>query len=221
MLPSAGKTLFHLYVTDCLAGGLELLRTGGIDLVLLDLDGSDGHGLDNLQHIHEQMPAVPMVVLSSRDDESLVLSAVRRGAQDYLVKQQVHGSGLARALCLAIERGRQGAEVPGQPSSHALDPQWRGGECRARLSHQLRTPLNGIIGLAELMHSGTVGPLAAQHQEFLGDILSSARHLLDLINHLFDPTAIDSGPTDRRPRRPIATAMSPNPSTHESCPPWC
>jgi signal transduction histidine kinase len=57
----------------------------------------------------------------------------------------------------------------------------------------LRTPLNAIIGFSELMHSGKVGSVAAEHKEFLGDILSSAKHLLQLINDILDLAKVQSG----------------------------
>lgn len=63
----------------------------------------------------------------------------------------------------------------------------------ANMSHELRTPLNSILGFAELMHDGRVGPVAPRHQEFLGDILSSGRHLLRLINDLLDVAKIEAG----------------------------
>src|SRR5256885_5647615 len=50
-------------------------------------------------------------------------------------------------------------------------------EFLANMSHELRTPLNSVIGFAELLHKGEVPPDAPEHHEFLGDILTSARHL--------------------------------------------
>lgn len=52
------------------------------------------------------------------------------------------------------------------------------------LSHSLRSPLNAVIGFSEIMYRGGVGPMAANHREYLGDILASAKHLLQLINDL-------------------------------------
>jgi PAS domain S-box-containing protein len=66
-------------------------------------------------------------------------------------------------------------------------------EFLANMSHELRTPLNSIVGFAELMHDGRVGPMAAEHVEYLGDILASARHLLQLINDILDLSKIESG----------------------------
>jgi PAS domain S-box-containing protein len=72
-------------------------------------------------------------------------------------------------------------------------------EFLANMSHELRTPLNGIIGFAELMHDGKVGPVAADHKEYLGDILTSARHLLQLINDVLDLAKVESGKMEFRP----------------------
>jgi protein-histidine pros-kinase len=66
-------------------------------------------------------------------------------------------------------------------------------EFLANMSHELRTPLNSIIGFAELMHDGRVGPMSDEHREYLGDILTSARHLLRLINDVLDLTKVESG----------------------------
>jgi PAS domain S-box-containing protein len=73
------------------------------------------------------------------------------------------------------------------------------GEFVANMSHELRTPLNAIIGFSELMHRGSVGPVSPQQQEFLGDILSSAKHLLRLINDVLDVAKVESGNMDFRP----------------------
>jgi len=78
-------------------------------------------------------------------------------------------------------------------------------EFLANMSHELRTPLNAIIGFADLMHRGKVGPVSEQHHEYLGDILTSSRHLLQLINDVLDLAKVESGKMDYRPE-PIVTA---------------
>jgi PAS domain S-box-containing protein len=69
----------------------------------------------------------------------------------------------------------------------------------ANMSHELRTPLNSIIGFAELMHVGKVGPVSESHREYLQDILTSSKHLLQLINDVLDLAKVESGKIEFRP----------------------
>jgi len=71
-------------------------------------------------------------------------------------------------------------------------------EFLANMSHELRTPLNAIIGFAALMHAGKTGPLSEIHKEYLGDILNSSRHLLQLINDVLDLAKVESGRVELR-----------------------
>jgi signal transduction histidine kinase/putative effector of murein hydrolase LrgA (UPF0299 family) len=66
----------------------------------------------------------------------------------------------------------------------------------AKISHDLRSPLNGIIGFSELMYHEKVGPISKEHKEYLGDILSSSRQLLLLINDVLDIAKVESGKMD-------------------------
>jgi PAS domain S-box-containing protein len=72
-------------------------------------------------------------------------------------------------------------------------------EFLANMSHELRTPLNAIIGFAELMYKGKVGPLSLNHREYMGDILTSSRHLLQLINDILDLAKVEAGMMEFRP----------------------
>lgn len=89
------------------------------------------------------------------------------------------------------------------------------------MSHELRTPLTGIVGFAELLDNGVAGQLSELQREFVGDILGSSRHLVEIIAELLDLSAVESGhitlsarPLDLRvlveevckSLRPIATA---------------
>ena len=74
-------------------------------------------------------------------------------------------------------------------------------EFLANMSHELRTPLNAIIGFSELLHDGQVAPTSPEHHEFLGDILTSGKHLLQLINDVLDLAKVEAGKLDFRPEK--------------------
>jgi signal transduction histidine kinase len=61
------------------------------------------------------------------------------------------------------------------------------------MSHELRMPLNAVIGFAEMLQSGTFGALNDKQSEYVRDIRMSARHLLGLINTVLDMAKIESG----------------------------
>ncbi len=75
----------------------------------------------------------------------------------------------------------------------------------ANMSHEVRTPLNGIIGFAQLLHAGRIASGSPEYQQSLANILSSARHLLHLINDLLDLAQVEAGRMKFTPG-PIAPA---------------
>ena len=62
------------------------------------------------------------------------------------------------------------------------------------MSHELRTPLNAINGFSEIIQKEMFGPVGdARYIEYVGDILTSGQHLLNLINDILDMSKIESG----------------------------
>jgi two-component system, cell cycle response regulator len=93
-------------VSDRMSAGLSRLSEGGIDVVVLELGLPDGNGAENVERVRKHGPDVPLIVLSSIDDEGTALQAVRAGAQDYLVKGRISRDGVTRAIRYAQERHR-------------------------------------------------------------------------------------------------------------------
>ena len=75
-------------------------------VILLDLHLPDTKGLDGFKHIAGAAPSVPVIILTNCNEERTAASAVRSGAQDYLVKREVNAALLHRAIIYAIERQR-------------------------------------------------------------------------------------------------------------------
>lgn len=106
MVREAGHEVFSFERVERLGEGLERLSHGGIGVVLLDLSLPDSHGLETFFQLREAVPGIPIIVLSGLNDTSVAVEAVHEGAQDFLVKGQVDGQLLVRAMRYAIERKR-------------------------------------------------------------------------------------------------------------------
>jgi len=109
-LREAGGGEFRLVHAQRLSEALRLLGKEHFDAVLLDLSLPDSQGIETFTEAHAKSPSVPILVLTGLGDERLALEAVRQGAQDYLVKGEVGGNRLVRALRYAIERHRRPPE---------------------------------------------------------------------------------------------------------------
>lgn len=90
---------------------MKRFREEHFDVTLLDLSLPDSQGLETFMRAYAQAAGVPIVVLTGLDDEGVGLKAVRAGAQDYLIKGQLDGKVMVRAIRYAIERKRIGDQL--------------------------------------------------------------------------------------------------------------
>src|SRR3954447_23193453 len=111
MLAEAGFGAFTLERAERLSTGLARLAKGDIGLALVDLSLPDSHGLSTFKRVYAAAPNVPVIVMSGLDDQTVAVTAVHEGAQDYLVKGQVSGPLLVRAMRYAIERKRTSEQL--------------------------------------------------------------------------------------------------------------
>ena len=103
-LEETGANQFKLQHVESLREAFLALKQNSPDLILLDLSLPDGLGLDNVRKVHAAAHKIPLVVLTGLNDQQVALEAVRQGAQDYLVKGQMDGALLVRAMHYAVER---------------------------------------------------------------------------------------------------------------------
>src|SRR5206468_6538504 len=104
---------FRVEHLDRLSTGLRRLAEegNGIGLILSDLSLPDSEGLETFSRLHARAPKVPIILLSGLNDTTVAVQAVHEGAQDYLIKGQVDGQLLVRAMRYAIERKRMSAQL--------------------------------------------------------------------------------------------------------------
>jgi diguanylate cyclase (GGDEF)-like protein/PAS domain S-box-containing protein len=95
---------FALEIARSLAEGLAQLKQRRFDVILLDLNLPDSLGLTTFLRLQPKAGLQPIIVLVGQGDEEIGTEAVERGALDFLIKQQVVSTLLAKALQYATER---------------------------------------------------------------------------------------------------------------------
>jgi PAS domain S-box-containing protein len=96
---------------DRLSKGIDRLKARGIDAILLDLGLPDSQGLNTFEKIQAVAKKVPILILTAYTDDAFALEAVRKGAQDYLIKGKFDSALLVRAIAYAVERKKLGETV--------------------------------------------------------------------------------------------------------------
>ena len=133
-----------------LTEALVELDCNPFQVILLDLSLPDSQGLQTLVTLREKAPTLPIVVLTGLNDEQLAITAVRQGAQDYLVKGLVSGGTITRSMFYAIERKKNEMAM-----QSCLEQERKLREIKSRfismISHELRNPLTTILASADLM----------------------------------------------------------------------
>ncbi len=98
---------FDVTHVESMAEAVRRLQDGRFDAVLLDLSLPDSRGLATVEQATALGTRLPIIVLTGLNDEALATEAVRKGAQDFLLKdQRLDGPTLARTIRYAIERKR-------------------------------------------------------------------------------------------------------------------
>lgn len=187
---------FQIEHADRLSEALCRLQEGDIEAVLLDLSLPDSQGLKTLEAMRDRASAVPIVVLTGLDDSALGTEAVKRGAQDYLVKGFPDAEILSRTVRYAIERQRLAAELEAtrleqlhhqQRLNNDLELQNRElEEFTYVASHDLQEPLRKLVAFSGLLRRDIGDGMPEKGQRDLRFIEESAIRMQKLVDDLLE-----------------------------------
>lgn len=214
-----------------LSHGLIRLAEGMIDVVLLDLSLPDSQGIGTFDKVHALAQYLPVVVLTGLDDKATAAQAIRRGAQDYLVKSGLDSDTLARALRYAIERKGAEEEIVRLNAHLEQRVALRTAELVAlnkelesfsySVSHDLRAPLRRIDGFSQALEEDYADKVDAVGKQHLERIRLASQRMGQLIDDLINLSRVTRAEMFRRPvdlttmTQPIVTELlAMNPDHH-------
>lgn len=175
-----------LTTVDTLKSALSEVNTQTYDLVLLDLNLPDAHRLDGLHQIRPQAPKALIIVLTGSKDAQLALEALKAGAQDYLLKDEISAYNLQRTITYARERGlytERMLETEKQKLQlmRKLEQQKVVGKLVMDIQHEFRTAITRISTSSNLWARKYPSETASK---YLGYINESTEVLLNTIEYI-------------------------------------
>jgi two-component system, sensor histidine kinase and response regulator len=186
-----GEIGSHFEIENCdrLDSAFERLRMRRFDVVLLDLSLPDSDGSATIARLHRAVPDVPIIALTGSDNEEVIESAIRQGAEDYLIKGSVKTDILVRSIGYAIDRKRLRAGLTMERDS-ALEAARLRTEFLANMSHEIRTPLTGVVGMTWLLIDTELND---DQREMIEIAQQSSKTLLRIVDDILDFSKISAG----------------------------
>ncbi|NJP11253.1 MAG: response regulator [Leptolyngbyaceae cyanobacterium RU_5_1] len=195
----SGKTAWNLVCTERLSQAIVRCQEQMFDVVLLDLNLPDSDGFETIATFREAVPSVPIVVLTTIDDDDLAMQAMAKGAQDYLVKGQITIQLLIRSVRYAIERGRFLERLKNSEQSilrsleQEQDLDLLKSSFISMASHELRSPITMIRICTELLQNHQHELSAEKSSEYFDHMKAAIKQITGLLDEVLLLSSAESG----------------------------
>jgi len=184
------------------------------NLILLDVNMPDMDGYDACRQLKkiQELAEIPVIFITANDDPESLVKGFQAGAVDYIAKPFKQEEVLMRVethlkihtLTRALENSNQELAVKNDElhsevrrRKEAEEKANQANEAKSRflsfISHEMRSPLNAIIGFSEELTDTLTDDALSQSREDATRIRSASGHLLGLINNLLDLSKIEAG----------------------------
>ncbi len=169
--------------------GLEAIRAADHDIYLVDSHLGTHTGLDLVSLTRNQEHLAPIILLTQSADYDMDIEALDLGAADFIVKGHLDADRLEHSIRHALVHSQTVCElVAAKEEADAATAAKT--KFLANVSHDIRTPLNAIIGMTEIVLRDTLNP---NQRESLETVLVASESLMDLADRLVDVDHIESG----------------------------
>jgi signal transduction histidine kinase len=217
-LKKAGVEAQFVEASSC-AEAISILRKNSFDCAFLDYRLPDRDGLDLVREIKNTKIKIPLIVMTGQGDETIAVELMKAGASDYLSKSRILPETLEKSLRNAIrineaeikaERANQKLRDSNElliRQNRELEKQQKYIEKQnrklqelsqlktqflANISHELRTPMNAIMGFAQLLLRQYPDPLTQTQIDLVKRIFDNSNSLLSMLNEVLDFSKIEA-----------------------------
>ncbi len=179
-----------------------IAKTGWADLILLDINMPEMDGYEVCRRLKEDETTsfIPVIFMSALDEVLNKVNAFSVGGVDYITKPFQIKEVVARVKTHLQLRNLQ-KDLETQVASRTIELATALQEAKSansvkniffsQITHELRTPMNAILGFVQLMQRDS--SLNSEHQEQLRIISHSGEHLMALINDVLEVSKIEAG----------------------------
>src|SRR4051794_36348899 len=167
----------HNFEVETCHGGTEALEAVAANppsLILLDvmMPGLDGYEVAGRIKANPDLPFIPIILVTAKNELSDKIYGLERGADDFLSKPVNTGELLARVRALLrLKIAQDDLQQKHHELTEVNQQLKQSEELREELvhmiTHDLRGPLTGLVGALELMEDGTLGTMTAQQMQFV------------------------------------------------------
>lgn len=167
--------------------GLEKVKNGAFNLVISDMKMPKLSGIEALEEIKHIDPTIEVIVTTGFGSIDMAVECMKKGAYDF-VSKPYNLDELNSRIEKALEKQRMSTELISLKELNRLKS-----EFLARTSHELRTPMNAIIGYTSLILDKIYGELNPQQETALRRVSANAGNLLQIINNILDISKLSAG----------------------------
>ncbi len=167
--------------------GIEKFKESKFNIVISDIKMPKLSGLDVLPVLKNIDPNIEVIMTTGFGTIDMAVESIKNGAYDFISKPY-NLDELYSRIEKALEKQKLSSEIVSLKELHRLKS-----EFLANTSHELRTPMNAIIGYTSLLMDGIYGTLTEKQQSVLKRVGTNANNLLHLINNILDISKLTAG----------------------------